>query len=305
MTRYGALAMVLLLGIQEGLAREQVSITVPDKAEPCIGWGKTRLEEALAGAAYDLVRDGKPAIEISVDAKRVQEKDKARGPESVRILAAKDRMSVVGFDAAGTMYGRLELAERVRRGGRLPERLDECDGPRMGLRGTCILLMKLGSYDYPITPKEFPFFHDRELWIEYLDFLAENRFNYIAFWNGHPFDYLVKLPKYPEAQAGMEPGILERNQQMLLWLAGEAQKRNIWLMFQFYNIHTSVYFQKAHGLPAWNPKSVAGLKRVAPIGARGRRWHDSLPRQLLEAGIVKWLARTRKPSRSRTRKQER
>jgi hypothetical protein len=25
-------------------------------------------------------------------------------------------------------------------------------------------------------------------------------------------------------------------------------------MFQFYNIHTSVYFQKAHGLPAWNPK---------------------------------------------------
>jgi hypothetical protein len=64
----------------------------------------------------------------------------------------------------------------------------------------------------------------------------------------------VKLPKYPEAQAGMEPGLLERNHEMLLWLAGEAQKRNIWLMFQFYNIHTSVYFQKAHGLPAWNSK---------------------------------------------------
>jgi hypothetical protein len=25
-------------------------------------------------------------------------------------------------------------------------------------------------------------------------------------------------------------------------------------LFQFYNIHTSVYFQKAHRLPAWNPK---------------------------------------------------
>jgi hypothetical protein len=25
-------------------------------------------------------------------------------------------------------------------------------------------------------------------------------------------------------------------------------------MFQFYNIHTSVYFQKAHRLPAWNPR---------------------------------------------------
>jgi hypothetical protein len=206
-----------------------------------------------------LVHDAKSAIEISVDPKHVQERDTTRGPESFRILAAKDRVSVVGFDAAGAMYGCLELSERVRRGGRLPERLDECDGPRMSLRGTCILLMKLGSYDYPITPKEFPFFYDRKLWIEYLDFLAENRFNYIAFWNGHPFDYLVKLPKYPEAQAGMEPGVLERNHEMLLWLAGEAQRRNIWLMFQFYNIHTSVYFQKAHGLPAWNPKPTSLL----------------------------------------------
>ena len=41
MTRYVVLAMVLLLGIQEGLAREQVSVKVPDKAEPCIEWGKT------------------------------------------------------------------------------------------------------------------------------------------------------------------------------------------------------------------------------------------------------------------------
>ena len=114
--------------------------------------------------------------------------------------------------------------------------------------------MKLGTYDYPVTPQEFPFFYDRKLWSKYLDFLAENRFNYIAFWNGHPFDYFVKLPNYPEAQDGLEPGLLGRNHQMLLWLAEEAQKRNIWLMFQFYNIHTSVYFQKAHRLPAWNPQ---------------------------------------------------
>ena len=105
----------------------------------------------------------------------------------------------------------------------------------------------------PSRPRSFPS-STTKLWTEYLDFLAENRFNYIAFWNGHPFDYLVKLPKYPEAQDGMEPGLLERNHEMLLWLAEEAQKRNIWLMFQFYNIHTSVYFQKAHNLPAWNPK---------------------------------------------------
>ena len=100
-----------------------------------------------------------------------------------------------------------------------------------------------------LLQQEFPFFYDKALWTEYLDFLAENRFNYIAFWNGHPFDYFVKLDKYPEAQDGLEPGLLERNHDLLMWLGEEAQKRNIWLMFEFYNIHVSVYFAKAHHLP--------------------------------------------------------
>lgn len=223
-------------------------------ADPCVAWGKARLEASVAASGQHFSAERKPLIDVSVDPARVRAKDDACGPESYRLIAAADRLSVIGFDAAGAMYGCLDMAERIRRGVQSTEPLDSCERPRMSLRGTCILLMKLGTYDYPITPKEFPFFYDRQLWIEYLDFLAENRFNYVAFWNGHPFDYLVKLPKYPEAQDGMEPGLVERNQETLRWLAEEARKRNIWLMFQFYNIHTSVYFQKAHHLPAWNPK---------------------------------------------------
>ncbi len=109
-------------------------------------------------------------------------------------------------------------------------------------------MMKLGTYNFAITPGEFPFFYDKDLWLDYLDFLAENRFNYIAFWNGHPFDYFVKLDKYPEAQKGMPVGLLEKNHEMLSWLCAEALKRNIRFIFQFYNIHTSIYFQKAHNL---------------------------------------------------------
>ena len=79
--------------------------------------------------------------------------------------------------------------------------------------------------------------------------LAKNKYNYIAFWNGHPFHYFTKLDKYPEAQDGMPAGLLERNNKMLRWLVDEAFKRNIKLIFEFYNIHTSVYFQQAHNLP--------------------------------------------------------
>ena len=172
----------------------------------------------------------------------------------------------------------------------------------MSLRGTCILLMKLGTYDYPVTPRELPFFYDRKLWTEYLDFLAENRFNYIAFWNGHPFDYFVKLPNYPEAQDGLAPGLLKRNRQMLLWLAGEAQKRNIWLMFQFYNIHTSVYFQKAHRLPAWNPSHAAVGRLYGPVRRAVRqrvsqRGAVHVSRRGLATGVHRRLDQGRDPGR--------
>jgi hypothetical protein len=248
-----AILLLILLAAMEGSARERVSVRVSNPAEPRIAWGKTRIEEALRTAEYELA-DGGRVVDVSIDPARVRQGTAACPAESFRIIAARDRLSVIGFDAAGAIYGCLEVAQYVRRNRCLPERLDQCDGPHMSLRGTCILLMKLGTYDYPVTPKEFPFFYDRKLWTEYLDFLAENRFNYIAFWNGHPFDYFVKLPGYPEAQDGLEPGLLERNHRMLMWLAEEARRRNIWLMFQFYNIHTSVYFQRAHRLPAWNPR---------------------------------------------------
>ena len=119
----------------------------------------------------------------------------------------------------------------------------------MSLRGPCILLMKLGTYNFTMSPEEFPFFYDRELWIRWLDFMASQRFNTLTLWNGHPFAYFVPFEKYPEAQDGMEPGLVEKNRQMLHWLVEEGRQRNIRFIFEFYNIHTSVYFQEAHDLP--------------------------------------------------------
>ncbi|MBE7560802.1 hypothetical protein HS125_18390 [bacterium] len=53
------------------------------------------------------------------------------------------------------------------------------------------------------------------------------------------------------SQSSLSPQLLEENHDTLLWLATEAEKRNIWLMFQFYNI-TSPDFARAHGLPCGN-----------------------------------------------------
>lgn len=232
--------LLLLLTAAVTLAAPSIRVDASSGADPRLGYAVEKLQAALGVGSRAQVR-------IAIDKTRAPEV-----AEGYRLIVDGRRVSVLGHDAAGAMYGALELARRAKEGAGLPAKLDVSDKPSLSLRGTCILLMKLGTYDYAITPEGFPFFYDKKLWIEYLDFLATNRFNYIAFWNGHPFDYFVKLDKYPEAQNGMDAGLLERNHEMLMWLGKEAERRNIWLMFQFYNIHTSVYFQKAHNLPALN-----------------------------------------------------
>ena len=52
------------------------------------------------------------------------------------------------------------------------------------------------EYDYPYTPKDFPFFYDKAYWTKYLDQLTEQRINTLYLWSGHPFTSLLKLPKY-------------------------------------------------------------------------------------------------------------
>ena len=42
---------------------------------------------------------------------------------------------------------------------------------------------------------------------------------------------------------------LEQNIAMFRWLTAEADKRGIWVLQGFYNIHLSHTFAKAHGVP--------------------------------------------------------
>ncbi|MGA2268882.1 MAG: hypothetical protein ABSH44_10485 [Bryobacteraceae bacterium] len=174
--------------------------------------------------------------------------------EAFRLRRVRDTWLVVGSDASGVLYGSLELARRIQEAGRLPADLDFTDHPAFVLRGTCIGMQKTevtydgAVYDYRYTPEDFPFFYDQRLWTRYLDFLLENRMNTLYLWNGHPFTSLLKLPKYPEARE-LTDEQLDRNIAMFRWLTGEADKRGIWVVQGFYNIHISHALAKARGVP--------------------------------------------------------
>src|SRR6185295_2703710 len=127
-------------------------------------------------------------------------------PEAFTLdTSAQGSLLVNAADSSGALYGCLELAHRIRDAGRLPDRIQYHDGPVMRLRGTCIGLQKTyiipgrKVYEYPYTPQSFPWFYDKKLWQEYLDFLVANRMNTLYLWNGHPFGSLVRVEEYPYA----------------------------------------------------------------------------------------------------------
>lgn len=164
-------------------------------------------------------------------------------PEGFRLKRLNDHsLSIAGADQSGVLYGCLELAERIRKAGAMPTKLDVTDAPEFKLRGPCIGMQKLqrdpygGNYQWPYTPRNFPFFYDKAHWGQYLDFLASIRMNSLYLWNGHPFASLVQLDDYPEALE-VSPEILQKNRDMMYWLTSECDKRGIWLIQMFYNIH--------------------------------------------------------------------
>jgi hypothetical protein len=165
-----------------------------------------------------------------------------------------NKLIVTGFDPSGVLYGTEELLDKIREAQALPAALDLEDHPQLKLRGDALglqrpeLTYENAEYDYRYTPQEFPWFYDKPAWTRYLDRLAQQRVNTLYLWNGHPFTSLLKLPKYPEAQELPTPQ-LEQNIAMYQWLTQEADKRGIWILQGFYNIHLSHNFARAHNLP--------------------------------------------------------
>ena len=248
--RYLALAFLLA-----GSARAAVPVATGPDASPRELLAADRLRAALASVEAPNVKIVAGLRESAIFSSYQPLPEFAPGStEAFHLLRRESAVLIVGSDPSGVLYGSLELARRVREaGGKIPGSLDFADHPQFTLRGPCIGMQKTAitydgaMYDYRYTPEEFGFFYDKALWTRYLDFLLENRMNTLYLWNGHPFTSLLKLPKYPDAQE-LTDAQLARNMEMFRWLVTEADKRGIWVIQAFYNIHISHALAKARGL---------------------------------------------------------
>ena len=249
------LRALLLLCVASTTALAAPHIRVSANATPREMFAEQRLQQALTGVPGDeqillatrldpLLKPYEKEIpDFSSDAK-----------EAFALRRIGKTILVVGCDSSGVLYGALELADRISAGHAIPATLDVQDHPQLKLRGFALGLQRPeityegAEYDYRYTQEEFPWFYDKAAWTKYLDTLVEQRINTLYLWNGHPFTLLLKLPKYPEAQE-LPTAQLEQNIAMYRWLTEEADKRGIWVLQGFYNIHLSHTFAKAHGVP--------------------------------------------------------
>jgi hypothetical protein len=231
----------------------QVAVVTTKNAGARELYGAEKLRAALAGlkstpAKAKIVAGLRSAPEL---AKFDLPEFWPQATEAFLIRQVGETWVVAGSDASGVLYGEMELAARIKSAGALPQGIDDMEHPALKLRGTCIGMQKPeityegAEYDYPYTPKDFPFFYDKAGWTKYLDMLAEERVNTLYLWNGHPFSSLLKLPKYPEAQE-LPTAQLDANIDLFKWLTAEADKRGVWVLQGFYNIHLSHAFARAH-----------------------------------------------------------
>ena len=225
-------------------------------------YGAAKLEERLTSAGYKVQRlpptarlQGNniiiglltdPLIKNAIASGHIH-LNKIPGKEGFAISSYLNNIIIAGADYSGALYGCLELADEIDTSNALPARINIIDQPEMVIRGTCIgvqkpeLLPGRGTYEYPYTPENFPWFYDKVLWVRYLDSLALNRYNTLYLWSGHPFASLVKVKDYPYALEVSE-ATYKKNVEIYNFLTREADKRGIWVIQGFYNIIVSKPF---------------------------------------------------------------
>ncbi len=274
-TRWWCRSVLLQLGLITMLCcagrAEYIAVVIESDASPRIEFGAQKVVEALKAVGKNAWLDRGPSdhsgttvlVGLAHDRKmldlekagQLSLRNRQWGKEGFVITSGRlgGRIAAVGNDDSGALYGCLELAKRIRQLGGLPREIDFSDRPVMTLRGTCIGLQKTTIlpgrkvYEYPYTPELFPWFYDKALWREYLDFLVDNRFNALFLWNGHPFGSLVKLEDYPDA-VEVPPDVFAKNVEMFRWLATECNRRGIWLVQMFYNIFLPKPLADKHGI---------------------------------------------------------
>ena len=122
---------------------------------------------------------------------------------AIRVQRENGRRTITvrGADAAGVMYGGLDVAEAIRTG-TLDSLPDSDHTPHIAQRGIKFnipLDLRTPSYTDPSDAAQanIPEMWSMDFWREFFDDMARHRYNVLTLWSLHPFPSIVKVPEFP------------------------------------------------------------------------------------------------------------
>jgi hypothetical protein len=122
--------------------------------------------------------------------------------EGFSLTRSNTGITVIGKDAAGAMYGGLDVAETIRSQGvaAITATTQNPYMPERGVKFNIPLDVRSPSYSDvgDAAQNNIGEMWNMEFWTKYIDALARSRYNHISLWSMQPFPSLVHVPEYPE-----------------------------------------------------------------------------------------------------------
>ena len=155
------------------------------------------------------------------------------------------------------MYGILDLAEQFQMGKTISTVDEKSINPKFPFRAIKFNLPWDSYRRHKSLQLHYKTVKDLKFWKAFLDQMAENRFNALTLWNLHPFPYMIKLKKFPEACPFSDK---EMKEWQNFWhsLFHMAKDRGIKTYIIDWNIFVSPEFAKAHGVAQYCLPDMAG-----------------------------------------------
>jgi hypothetical protein len=169
--------------------------------------------------------------------------------EAFEISVKGTDIHVAGGDANGIMYGLLHIREQLDSGSN--NITNHQESPALSFRAIKFNLPWDSYRRGEALQLHYETCRDTLFWSDFLDMMAENRFNTLTLWNLHPFNYLVKTDKYPEA-CGFTDQEMKEWKQFWSTLFRMAKNRGIETYLVNWNIFVSPEFARAHGVAEYS-----------------------------------------------------
>lgn len=199
--KYSLFGILVFLLLISGCTQSTNEITfISDNQDQKTEFAISEIRDALQERGLQLkkIKDGKADLIFTLVPESIKIK-----PEGYQIEKSDDSgIKITASDAAGTMYGGLELAEQIKLYGVEGVKPMQ-QNPYMEMRGTKFnipLDVRTPSYTDAgdAGQKNMPEMWNYDFWTEYIDNIARYRYNFISLWSLHPFPSMVKVPGYED-----------------------------------------------------------------------------------------------------------